>query len=48
MIKAPKKQFKKMADEGVKSAMNEIETLYINLGYCRENDHDIEIEYFEH
>ena len=28
--------------------MDEIETLYTNVGYCRENDYDIEIEDIEH
>ena len=43
-IKTSKKQFKKIADEGLRSVMDEIETLYCNVGYCRENDHEIEIE----
>ena len=44
MIKTSKRQFKKMAVEGLKSVMDEIETVYTNVGYCRENDYDIEIE----
>ena len=48
LVKTNKKQFKTIADEGLKSAMDEIETLYTNVGYCRENDYDIEIEDIEH
>ena len=43
-IKAPKKQFKKIANEGLKIAMEDIETMYYNVGNCRENDWDIETE----
>ena len=48
LIKTPKKQFKKIAGENLKSAMEEIEMLYTNVGYARENDYDIEIKDIEH
>ena len=48
LIKSPKKQFKKIAVEGIQSAMNQIELLYTNVGYCRESEYDIETEDIEH
>ena len=48
LIKTPKKQFKKIAAEGIQSTMNQIELLYTNVGYCRESEYDIETEDIEH
>ena len=48
LIKTSKKQFKKIAVEGIQSAINEIEMLYTNVGICRESEYDIEIEDIEY
>ena len=46
--KTSKKQFKKIAGESLKSAMDEIEMLYTNVGYSRESEYDVEIEDIKH
>ena len=48
LIKTSKKQFKKIAGESLKSAMDEIEMLYTNVGYSRESEYDVEIEDIKH
>ena len=44
LVKASKKQFKKIAVEGIETTMNEISRLYTNVGCCRESEYDIDFE----